>query len=687
MTACRREESAVIDTQNVPGNTRSILLSMVVLAFVCTLHAQGQERTTIVAKQSIWKYYAGELYPDASWNQPEYDDTGWLDGPGILGYGESYIATTVPYGPDPNDKHITTCFRHTFELTADPAEIARLILSANYDDGFVAYINGLEVVRKSMPAGDIAYSTAAYSHEGGTYEQIDISDYAGLLVNGTNHLAVEVHQVNPTSSDLVWDMELSSSNSWIEFIWSGAVTTNSARVKAKFARDSAVVRLAVSEEPEFLAPIFSAPDTALTEVNSRVADLNVTGLTPGRRYYYAPEVDGSIDLEAVGQFRTFHPDTGSFTFAFASCATTGSNHSVFETIRLLDPLFFVHTGDFHYEDIAVNDMDVFRQAYETVLGSPNQSEMYRNIPIVYVWDDHDLGPNNCDSTAPGREAARLTYQEYVPHYPLEAGSGDVPIYQAFTVGRVRFIVCDSRSARSPYGAPNDTMKTMLGVEQKEWFKQELLSARYSYALTVWVNSLPWIGETGSDGWYTYTHEREELANFIADNNIKNLCMISGDAHMLAIDDGTNSNYSTGGGSGFPVMHAAALDRSGSVKGGPYSHGTYPGRGQFGLMTVTDTGDSVQVDWVGTNYRNDVVVSHTFSFPVYIATFCGDIDGDNTVQLNDAVMLLNSIFLNAPSLFPIEISDVDCSDDLDIDDVVYLIYYLFLDGSEPCTDCR
>lgn len=87
---------------------------------------------------------------------------------------------------------------------------------------------------------------------------------------------------------------------------------------------------------------------------------------------------------------------------------------------------------------------------------------------------------------------------------------------------------------------------MLGTVQKDWFKQELLEAKSSHSLIVWVNSLPWIGVTGDDGWYLYTNERREIANFIKNYDIKNLCMISGDAHMLAIDDGTNSDYTTGG---------------------------------------------------------------------------------------------------------------------------------------------
>ena len=91
-------------------------------------------------------------------------------------------------------------------------------------------------------------------------------------------------------------------------------------------------------------------------------------------------------------------------------------------------------------------------------------------------------------------------------------------------------------------------------------------------------------------------------------------MLSGDAHMLAIDDGSNNTFDTAGtGPGFPVFHAAALDRPGKVKGGPYSEGTYPGGGQFGLMTVTDAGNSVHVEWNGKNYLGETLVHYEFEY--------------------------------------------------------------------------
>jgi hypothetical protein len=81
--------------------------------------------------------------------------------------------------------------------------------------------------------------------------------------------------------------------------------------------------------------------------------------------------------------------------------------------------------------------------------------------------------------------------------------------------------------------------------------------------------------------------------------------------MVALDDGTNSDYSTDGGAGFPVLHAAALDRPGRVKGGPYSHGTFPGAGQFGLMTVHDAGgDRITVELAGRDWTGRILVEHT-----------------------------------------------------------------------------
>jgi hypothetical protein len=105
----------------------------------------------------------------------------------------------------------------------------------------------------------------------------------------------------------------------------------------------------------------------------------------------------------------------------------------------------------------------------------------------------------------------------------------------------------------------------------------------------------------------------DLADFVERSRNRNLLMVAGDAHMVAIDDGTNNRYATSGRRGFPVLHAAALDRRGGVKGGPYSEGAFPGSGQFGTITVRDDGGStVSVELAGWTYRGERLIEHSFT---------------------------------------------------------------------------
>ena len=86
-------------------------------------------------------------------------------------------------------------------------------------------------------------------------------------------------------------------------------------------------------------------------------------------------------------------------------------------------------------------------------------------------------------------------------------------------------------------------------------------------------------------------------------------MISGDAHMVAIDDGRNSGYATAGRGGFPVFQAAALESPGSEKGGPYAIGNegggpgpgIAGRRQFGVFEI-DYGNPADPRVIWTAFR-------------------------------------------------------------------------------------
>lgn len=405
-----------------------------------------------------------------------------------------------------------------------------------------------------------------------------------------------------------------------EYIWSGGVTPVSARVNVKIADPLASVsangkpvqaiprtRLVLTEQGSTSPPIYSNEQVPTSEFGYNVT-FEMAGLKPDTAYEYQAEVNGELVDALQGQFKTFPSGPASFRCCFASCAQTGSSSQVFETIVNQNPAFFIHMGDFHYENIDRVDSARRRRAYATVHGSPTQAKLFRSVPIAYMWDDHDYIGNDTGGMPPAGVNARFNYQHAVPHYPLALGNGNVPIAQAFTCGRVRFILTDLRSGRE--GA------TTLGEVQKAWFKNELLAAKKEHGLIVWMSTFPWIGKANPsitiDFWAGYADERREIANFLRDNGIKNICIISGDSHMLAIDDGTNSDYADGGGMPIPVFQAAALDQGGSVKGGPYSKGTFPGPGQFGLMTVTDDGKSIHVAWSGRNLEDKEIVAHSFT---------------------------------------------------------------------------
>lgn len=387
--------------------------------------------------------------------------------------------------------------------------------------------------------------------------------------------------------------------------WSGAVTSSSANVKAVVGNDAAQVKLVVSREPALSSSFkldahFESPGG----YDHKIVSFFLTSLEPNTHYHFALEMNNNLDLTRCGHLKTFplEMESANFKFVFASCASTGSNSRVFKAILDEEPLFFCHLGDFHYENVNKTEVSAHLDAYDQVFESERQSTLYRKVPIARVWDDHDFCGDDTGGDLKGRDAAIEAFSKYVPHYSLTNG-GVGGIFQAFIVGRVRFLLTDTRSQRSNRDEPDNSAKTMLGESQKEWLKRELADA-HTYDLVVWANSVPWIEEASpdEDTWAGYHTERQEIANFIKQNAVNNLCMISGDAHMLAIDDGRNSGYAEGQRGGFPVFHAASLKRLPKVKGGDYSVGVHKGARQYGVFEVEYENGVLNVLWTGKQFN-------------------------------------------------------------------------------------
>lgn len=378
-------------------------------------------------------------------------------------------------------------------------------------------------------------------------------------------------------------------------MWSGALTDNSVSLRVQTLAAGQFLVVSTSRSLTDGVSVVEVPEAG-------VAAVDVTGLAPGTTYYYGvPGYDNTDEsLTGPGKFTTFAAAAGtaiSYRVAFASCAWTGAEGVVFDQIVETNPAFFIHMGDLHYENIETDNVEVRDESYELVFSSDSQRKMFAAMPVVYMWDDHDFGPNNADGNFVGRDVALRAYREFVPHYPLvnDAEQTD-PVYQAFTVGRVRYIVTDLRSdSRLP-----ESSNSTLGWQQRAWLFEELRNYA-AYGMVVWVTTKPWVGgmddgdtELDGDRWGYYAAEREMIATYMRDVGVDNLVALAGDAHLIGIDSGANTDYAIGGGAGFPLFHAAPMSQYGSTKDtGPFDQGCFGYKwynlGQFGTMDVVDDG--------------------------------------------------------------------------------------------------
>ncbi|MDB6034849.1 MAG: metallophosphoesterase, partial [Verrucomicrobiales bacterium] len=177
-------------------------------SLVTTAAAASSEIITnsLVTFGSDWRYYDKGIDLGAGWRAPAYPDGSWSNGLAQLGYGDGDEATVLGFGPDSNNKYVTTYFRRAFNLT-EAAAYTNILMRLLRDDAGIVYLNGTEVFRSpNLPAGAIVFGT--YATATGENDIDTASFPANLLVEGTNVVAVEIHQQAGTSSDISFDLEL-----------------------------------------------------------------------------------------------------------------------------------------------------------------------------------------------------------------------------------------------------------------------------------------------------------------------------------------------------------------------------------------------------------------------------------------------------------------------------------------------
>ena len=158
--------------------------------------ARGDD-ISLVRVGEAWRYYRGTNEPSATvmaWRQLDFDDSSWQEGASAFSatvYSDTAEATLwnqLPPSP------ISHSFYHRRKFTVtDPQAVKWLILRLDYTHGFVAYLNGQEIVRRGLTNDPVAHDDYADYHFSSVAEEFDVSAFSGLLNAGENVLAIQVH--------------------------------------------------------------------------------------------------------------------------------------------------------------------------------------------------------------------------------------------------------------------------------------------------------------------------------------------------------------------------------------------------------------------------------------------------------------------------------------------------------------
>ncbi len=265
-----------------------------------------------------------------------------------------------------------------------------------------------------------------------------------------------------------------------------------------------------------------------------------TGLKPNTTYTYSLVKPLGGDLKNVreletGTFSTL-PAPGSghkFTLAFGGGAGFVPQHEhVWTTIHKQKPDALFLLGDNVYIDLPQSEY-MQRYCYYRRYARPEWRKLVSSTPVYTIWDDHDFATN--DSWG-GPEIdqpvwKRRVYEIYRENWvnPYYGGGDDQPgCWHDFYIGDVHFIMLDGRYYRTD---PRIENPSMLGPAQKKWLFETLAKSKGTFK--VLCSPVPWTFVAKGDSrdtWNGFKDERNEIFDYLSDNKVEGVVLMSADRH-------------------------------------------------------------------------------------------------------------------------------------------------------------
>ena len=432
------------------SNATRLLFAIAIISVLLTPAARAAD-TTLVPTGAVWKYLDNGSDQGTAWRASGFNDSTWSSGPAQLGYGDGDEATTLSFGPDANNKFITSYFRRAFNVT-DASVFNGLTLRLLRDDGAVVYLNGVEVWRTNMPTGSVEFLTPASVAIGGvdetTFVQTTISP--SLLVSGTNVLAIELHQSGGTSSDISFDLQLIGSDSSASvtrgpYLQIGTPSSTVVRWRTNVATDS---RVSVGITQGSLTSNFD--NTTLTTEHEMI----VSGLSSATKYFYSV---GSTSQALAGNDANHYFVTSPVagTSSPTRIWVIGDSGTANANAQAVRNAYLTFTGTTHTNLwLMLGD-----NAYESGLDSEYQAAVFDMYPTILqqsvLWPT--LG--NHDTAQSSNPPASLPYFAMFT-LPTNAEAGGMASgtekYYSFDYANIHFICLDSMSSDRSTNGPMAT---------------------------------------------------------------------------------------------------------------------------------------------------------------------------------------------------------------------------------------
>ncbi|UCH87460.1 MAG: alkaline phosphatase D family protein, partial [Dehalococcoidia bacterium] len=298
-----------------------------------------------------------------------------------------------------------------------------------------------------------------------------------------------------------------------------------------------------------------------------VVTLAIEDLDPDSTYFYRfLSPDGTASPTGTFVTAPAQDVTSDVVFAYSGdSADYLQPFTLLTTVRQDAPDFFIYLGDTVIADPEVEGMShattlpQYRQLYKNNREDEHLLELLAATSTYAIWDDHEVVNDFAGETVdPDMMAAGLqAFFEYMPIRRIPTDPNR--LYRSFRWGKdVELFILDERQYRTAEAfcydeegeteqfptrigdvaceeALRDPSRTMLGTEQKEWFKQALLDSDAKFKFI--INEVP-MSEfllLPYDRWEGYPAEREELLNFITDNGIENVIFLTTDLHGAVVN--------------------------------------------------------------------------------------------------------------------------------------------------------